>query len=94
MSQEARPPKTTAIVHRPVQEVPRSREKSYVSDAIHMAAYEVYSHVYGPQRALIEGNCRGGFGVGELVAFLYARSFPKSEWRQRVDEAFRDNVNL
>jgi hypothetical protein len=52
-----------------------------------LAAYEVYSHVYGPQPALIEGWCRGGFSQGELIAFLYARSFPKSEWRQRVDEA-------
>jgi hypothetical protein len=53
-----------------------------------LAAYEVYCHVYGEQEALITGNCRGGFGVGELVAFLYARSFPKHEWRARVDEAF------
>lgn len=52
-----------------------------------MAAYEVYAHVYAPQEALIEGSCRGGFGQGELVAFLYARSFPKQEWRARVDEA-------
>ncbi len=52
-----------------------------------MRAYEVYSHVYGPQEAMVTGNCRGGFGVGELIAFLYARSFPKSEWRERIDEA-------
>lgn len=51
------------------------------------AAYEVYCEVFGPQPALITGGCRGGFGVGELVAFLYARSFPKAEWRSRVDEA-------
>jgi len=53
-----------------------------------MAAYEVYSYVYGPQPAMIEGGCRGGFGVGEVLAFLYARSFPRKEWPQRVDEAF------
>ena len=54
-----------------------------------LRAYEVYRHVHGEQRALIEGECRGGFGVGELIAFLYAYPFPKAEWRQRVDEAFR-----
>ncbi|AMV34557.1 hypothetical protein VN12_20705 [Pirellula sp. SH-Sr6A] len=59
-----------------------------------MAAYEVYSHVFQPQQALIEGNCRGGFGIGELIAFLYARSFPKSEWKQRVEEALDGNKNL
>jgi hypothetical protein len=52
-----------------------------------MKAYEVYCHVYSEQRALVTGDCRGGFGVNELVAFLYASSFPKSEWRMRVDEA-------
>lgn len=52
-----------------------------------LRAYEVYAHVFGPQEALITGDCRGGFGVGELIAFLYARSFPKSEWKERVDEA-------
>jgi hypothetical protein len=52
-----------------------------------MMAYEVYCEVFRPQPALIEGRCRGGFGVGELVAFLYARNFPKKEWRTRFDEA-------
>lgn len=82
------------VACRPVQPVPDRNKRSSVGDAVHMAAYEVYSHVYGPQDALIEGGCRGGFGVGELVAFLYARSFPKSEWKQRVHEAFSGNVNL
>lgn len=50
-------------------------------------AYEVYAHVYGRQEAMITGGCRGGFGVGELLAFLYAYPFPKSEWRARVEEA-------
>ena len=53
-----------------------------------LRAYEVYSFVYAPQEALIVGNCRGGLSTGELIAFLYARSFPKEEWRKRVDEAF------
>lgn len=59
-----------------------------------MAAYEVYSYLYGDQRALITEDCRGGFCTGELIAFLYAKSFPKSEWRQRVDEAFKGAENL
>lgn len=82
------------VVRRPVQSVPRRNERSSIGDTVHMAAYEVYSHVYAPQQALIEGNCRGGFGIGELVAYLYARSFPKSEWKQRVKEAFDGNENL
>lgn len=57
-----------------------------IARTVHMMAYEVYCEVYRPQPALIEGNCRGGFGDGELVAFLYARNFPKNEWRKRVDE--------
>lgn len=61
-----------------------------VSESVYMAAYEVYSHVYGPQEAMVdlEKGCRGGFCLGEMAAFLYARSFPRSEWRQRVDAAF------
>lgn len=54
-----------------------------------MRAYEVYSKVWGPQEALITGGCRGGFGTGELIAFLYARSFPKEEWDARFNEALR-----
>lgn len=52
-------------------------------------AYEVYAHNYGPQPALITASCRGGFGAGELLALLYARSFPKTEWQARVEEALR-----
>jgi hypothetical protein len=55
-------------------------------------AYEVYCAVYGEQPAMITGGCRGGFSTGELIAFLYAHSFPKPEWRQRVDEAFKGMV--
>lgn len=57
-----------------------------------LRAYEVYKHIHGPQEALIdkEGRgCRGGFGVGELIAFLYAYGFPKNEWRDRANEAFK-----
>lgn len=59
-----------------------------------MAAYEVYCEVFSPQEAMVTGWCRGGFSSGELIALLYARSFPRSEWRKRVDEAFRGMKNL
>lgn len=51
------------------------------------AAYEVYCHCFGPQPAMMQDGCRGGFSSGELIAFLYARAFPRLEWRARVDEA-------
>jgi hypothetical protein len=75
----------------PVQLPSRHHRSATVSKAVALAAYEVYSHVYGEQEAMIseERGCRGGFGVSEYIAFLYARSFPKNEWRQRVDEAFK-----
>lgn len=60
-----------------------------IPQVVTLAAYEVYSHIYGKQDALITGECRGGFGAGELLAFLYARPFPKSEWEARVQEALR-----
>lgn len=57
---------------------------------IHMVAYEVYCEVYGAQEAMIdhERGCRGGWGEGELIAFLYARTFPRKEWRRIVSNAF------
>ncbi len=69
------------------------RGQGAVCKAIYMRAYEVYCHVYGEQKALIEGGCRGGFGKGELVAFLYASGFPREEWKMRVNEAF-DNLKI
>ena len=57
---------------------------------MHMKAYEVYSYIASPQKAMIEGGCRGGFGTLELLAFLYARSFPKDQWEAKVKESFRD----
>ena len=71
----------------PVQGMTRDRKQATAPVAVTMRAYEVYYHVYNPQVALVTGGCRGGFGVGELVAFLYARSFPKEEWRERFVEA-------
>lgn len=74
----------------PIQKTtPHRHDHHCVPESVYMAAYEVYSHCYGKQEALIKDGCRGGFGQGELVAFLYAKSFPKNEWRDRVDEAFK-----
>jgi hypothetical protein len=52
-------------------------------------AYEVYCALHGEQEAMVTGGCRGGFGAGELIAYLYAHSFPKDEWRKRFEEALR-----
>lgn len=59
-------------------------------EPIVLSAYEVYCYLYGPQPAIVDvaKGCRGGFSVCELIAFLYARSFPQREWEMRVDEAF------
>lgn len=68
------------------------RRAAVMPDYVTRRAYEVYCHLYGQQPAMVDlagRGCRGGFGVGELVAFLYARSFPKEEWRKRFDEALR-----
>lgn len=67
--------------------------KPTAPQSVTLRAYEVYSHIHSPQPALIQGGCRGGFGVGELVAFLYAHSFPKAEWAARAKEAF-DGMDL
>lgn len=64
-----------------------------VPKVVSMRAYEVYSEVFAPQEALVTGGCRGGFSGGELIAFLYARSFPKSEWDARFNEALRGAEN-
>lgn len=73
----------------PVQVPTRGGERPVCPKVVTMAAYEVYCHLHGKQEALVTGGCRSGFGVGELIAFLYARNFPKAEWRERTDEAFR-----
>lgn len=78
----------------PVQNHDGRRGPGKAPKTVTMAAYEVYCHLHGPQEAMVTGWCRGGFSTGELIAFLYARSFPKVEWRQRVDEAFRGMENL
>ena len=78
----------------PVQTRQPTHDGAQVNPFVYMAAYEVYCHVFSPQEALITGDCRGGFGAGELITFLYARSFPRSEWEKRVDEALKDMRQL
>lgn len=79
---------TKEIAVHPVQTHYRPGQRSECPQVVTMRAYEVYCHVYGEQEAMVTGGCRGGFGSGELIAFLYARSFPKEEWSKRVNEAF------
>ena len=73
----------------PIQARARSHpsKRASVPGPVYLAGYEVYCHLWGEQKALIEGDCRGGFGVGELMGFLYAKGFPREEWRKRFDEA-------
>ena len=68
-----------------------------ISSKVTLAAYEVYCDIHGPQPAMVDlagRGCRGGFSTGELICFLYARSFPKVEWSERTDEAERCMENL
>ena len=85
---------TDEVETHPVQNSRHQRGAGRAPVSVTLRAYEVYSHVHGEQKALITGGCRGGFSTGELIAFLYAHSFPKTEWRARVDEAFRGSENL
>ncbi len=84
---QAEPSQSQAIVLHPVQAP--NWTKLRISSLVTLRAYEVYSHLYGEHRALVTGNCRGGFGAGELMALLYARSFPKEQWGDRLDEALK-----
>ena len=85
---------TTEVELHPVQTPQMRREQGWAPKTVTMAAYEVYCHVYAPQEAMVTGGCRGGFSTGELIAFLYARSFQKAEWRARVREAMHGSKNL
>ena len=74
----------------PVQIRLHPHQRPEVSSLITGRAYEVYCELYGAQPAMMDlkgKDCRGGLGIGELVAFLYARSFPKAEWDKRFAEA-------
>jgi hypothetical protein len=74
----------------PVQAITKDRKPATLRAEVVLRAYEVYCHVYGKQEAMVTGGCRSGFSSGEIVAMLYARTFPQNEWRDRLDEAFRD----
>lgn len=76
-------------VHPVQREWRYKHEEAVCPRAVTLRAYEVYAVVHGEQTALVTGNCRGGFGIGELIAYLYAYGFPRNEWRTRVDEALR-----
>ena len=82
------------VLTHPVQTPHSGGRQGKAPQVVTMRAYEVYCAVYGPQEAMTTGGCRGGFSTGELIAFLYARSFPKAEWRSRVDEAFRGEEHI
>lgn len=74
----------------PMQIVARGRRyQGTCATRVHIDAYEVYCHIFGPQPALITDGCRSGFSISELVCFLYAKSYPKTEWKLRFDEAIR-----
>lgn len=81
----------------PVQTPRGYGRQGKLTSTVTLRAYEVYCHVYSPQPAMVDlagRNCRGGFSTGELIAFLYAHSFPRAEWRQRFDEAIGGMENL
>lgn len=78
----------------PLQSHHQPSKQSKITSLVTLRAYEVYCHLYGPQEALVSGWCRGGFSKGELIAFLYARSFPINEWNKRAEEAFNGMENI
>lgn len=78
----------------PVQTKQPIHDGARLSQTVTMRAYEVYCKVFAPQEAMVTGECRGGFSAGEIIAFLYAHSFPEKEWPERVDEAFRGMEQL
>lgn len=50
--------------------------------SMHLKAYDAYCKKHGPQQALIEGGCRGGFGDTELDMFIPG-------WRDELSELSR-----
>jgi hypothetical protein len=77
----------------PVQR-PLRNEQSRIYTKVTLMAYEVYCKIFSKQEAIVTGNCRGGFSTGELICLLYARNFPRNEWRDRFHEAMENMVNL
>lgn len=54
--------------------------------------YEVYTALW-PGQTFERLHERGGFGVSEIVAMLYAHNFPRAQWRQRFDEGIKGLVS-
>ena len=77
----------------PVQSV-NVRGNCKLPQAVTLRAYEVYCHIHGKQEAMVTKGCRGGFHVGEIISFLYARSFPKEEWKIRARESDQGMENI
>lgn len=80
---------TDAVKTHPIQCHYRHGMSCKARIEVTLRAYEVYCKVFGPQPALVTDGCRGGFGIGELIAFLYAHSFPENEWSARFREALK-----
>lgn len=67
----------------------RDHKPGRVSAAVTARAYEVYAHLFGQQQLIADLNSRGGFGSAEMVALLYARSWPREEWSARFTEGLQ-----
>lgn len=65
---------------------PHCRPSPALPAEVTRRAFEVYTALY-PGQSLERVNERAGFSLGEVIAFLYARSFPRDEWRKRSYEA-------
>jgi len=77
---------TPVTIFHPVQ---TQNARTAIPNFVVLRAYEVYEHLFGPQPAMIdvEKGCRGGFSTDELMAFMYAHTFPKQEWTRRFESA-------
>lgn len=67
------------------EHAPHLRKFFRVPSYVALRAAEVYEHIYGDSRRVLTD----GFSAMELAGFLYARSFPREEWRVRFHEAIR-----
>ena len=68
------------------------RGQAKISTKVTMAAYEVYYALLGEQKAMATSGCRGGFGTLKLIAFLYAKNFPREQWHVRFQVSTRYEI--
>lgn len=68
------------------------RPQATVNEDVAKRAFEVYDHIFNGCQSFEQLHKRGGFGVGEITAFLYAWPFPRNEWSKRVDEALEGTI--